>query len=62
MLHSSDTIILVTHDLDILNKMNKVIFINKQTTTHGTHSYLYNTNLHYKNMLDTLPNIISEAK
>lgn len=51
------TILMITHDFKLLEKMDKVLFINGQTTYMGTHKELLK-NKDYKNMMQINENII----
>lgn len=57
VLKNSKTILMITHDFKLLEKMDKVLFINGQTTFMGTHQELLK-NKDYKNMMQINENII----
>lgn len=57
ILDSDKTIIMITHDLNILNKMDKVMFLHNGTSHVGTHKELMK-NKDYKNMIEINEDII----
>lgn len=57
ILNTDKTIIMITHDLYILNKMDKVIFLHNGTSYVGTHQELLR-NKDYSNMIEINEDII----
>ena len=57
--HYSDrTIIFVSNDLEILNYVNSIIYIDKKMTTKGTHSELLSKNENYRKLIEINKDVI----
>lgn len=57
--HYSDrTIIFVSNDLEILNYVNSIIYIDEKTTTKGTHSELLSKNENYRKLIEINKDVI----
>lgn len=58
VLENKATVFLITQDLSMLNKMDKVIFIHDKTSSFGTHQQLYENNQEYRNRIEVTQDIL----
>lgn len=56
--YKDKTIIFISNNLEIINYVDNIIYINKKTTTMGTHNELMVRNKNYKEMIEINENII----
>lgn len=56
--YKDKTIIFISNNLEIINYVDNIIYINKKTTTMGTHNELMVKNENYKEMIEINENII----
>ena len=56
--YKDKTIIFISNNLEIINYVDNIIYINKKTTTMGTHNELMVRNKNYKEMIEINENVI----
>ena len=56
--YQDKTIILVSNNLEIIDCVDNVIYINKKTTMKGTHKYLLKMNKDYRKLIEIKENVI----
>ena len=56
--YTNKTIIFVSNNLEILDYVNKIIYINGKTTLTGTHSQLLSRSKNYRNLIKMKENVV----